>query len=345
MGSKKDSASSLLVFGDLNVDVIGRVDAWPAPGGECLCPQLELHCGGVGANCALAIAPWGINVLLLGCVGQDRFGDLLLDTLRITRVGIRGVQRSSRALTGLLYINVTRDGQRTFFGSRGANQFMDPARVSSELFKQCGAAHLVGYSFLNPGPEKMARRILRQFHARGKRVSLDVGMEPAKRISQKILRLLPQVDLLFVSSDEAAILTGRSDAREAFLQFEKAGAKEVVMKLGKRGCLISDGGILREVPSFAVHVVDSTGAGDAFTAAFLQARLRGWSTLEAALVANAAGAAAASRVGAGTTLSDVRGTLKLLRRHRLKGIWEETRLQILSRVQQRIFSAGSGACR
>jgi sugar/nucleoside kinase (ribokinase family) len=330
MGRKKDSASSLLVFGDLNMDMIGRVDAWPAPGGECLCPQLELHCGGVGANCALALAPWGINVRLLGCVGKDRFGDLLLDTLRKTGVNVRGVQRSSRGLTGLLYINVTRDGQRTFFGSRGANQFLDPGRVSSRLLKQCGAAHLVGYSFLNPGPEKMATQILQQFHAHGKRVSLDVGMEPSKRIPMKILRLLPQVDLLFVSSEEAAILTGKSNPRESFLQFERAGAKEVIVKIGKRGCLISEGGILREVPSFAVRAVDSTGAGDAFTAAFLQARLRGWSTSEAALAANAAGAAAAARVGAGTMLSDVAGTLRLLRTQRLRGAWEELRLQIMS---------------
>src|SRR6267378_4189985 len=226
MGRKKDSASNLLVFGDLNMDIIGRVDAWPAPGGECLCPQLELHCGGVGANCALALAPWGINVCLLGCVGQDRFGDLLLNTLRKTGVDIRGVQRSPRSLTGM------------------------------------------------------------------------------------------------------------SNPRESFLQFERAGTREIVMKIGKLGCLISDGGILREVPSFAVRAVDSTGAGDAFTAAFLQARMRGWSTLEAALTANAAGAAAASRVGAGTMLSDVAGALKLLRTQRLKGTWEEIRLQVLSRVQR-----------
>jgi len=331
MGSKKDSAASLLVFGDLNMDMIGRVDGWPAPGGECLCPQLEMHCGGVGANCALAMAPWGINVRMLGCVGQDRFGDLLLDTLRGTGVDTRGVQRSSRALTGILYINVTSDGQRTFFGSRGANQFMGPLRVPAGWLLSSSAAHLVGYSFLNPGPEKMARQILRQFRSHGKRVSLDVGMEPSKRIPEKILRLLPQVDLLFVSSEEAAILTERSKPRQCFEQFERAGAKEIVMKLGKRGCLISDEGILCEVPSFRVRVVDSTGAGDAFTAAFLQARMRGWSTVEAALVANAAGAAAASRVGAGTMLSDVAGTLKLLRTQRLKGTWEEIRLKILSR--------------
>jgi sugar/nucleoside kinase (ribokinase family) len=331
MGGKKDSTPSLVVFGDLNIDMIGRVDEWPAPGGECLCPGLELHCGGVGANCALALVPWGINVRLLGCLGQDRFGDLLLDTLGKAGVDIRGVQRSSRSLTGILYINVTRDGQRTFFGSRGANQFMRPLKVPADSLLSSTAAHLVGYSFLNPGPEKIARQLLRQFRSRSKRVSLDVGMEPSKRIPKKILRQLPQVDLLFVSSDEAAILTGRSNPRESFLLLERTDVKEIVMKLGKRGCLISDGGILREVPSFAVRAVDSTGAGDAFTAAFLQARMRGWSTLEAALAANAAGAAAASRIGAGTMLSDVAGTLKLLRTRRLKGIWEEIRLQILSR--------------
>jgi sugar/nucleoside kinase (ribokinase family) len=144
MGRKKDSAASLLVFGDLNIDMIGRVDAWPAPGGECLCPKLELHCGGVGANCAMAIAPWGIKVRLLGCVGQDRFGDLLTDTLRKTGVDIRGVQRSSRATTGILYINVTPDGQRTFFGSRSANQFMDPGQVPDRWLDSSAAAHLVG---------------------------------------------------------------------------------------------------------------------------------------------------------------------------------------------------------
>jgi ribokinase len=334
MGRKKDSAPSLLVLGDLNMDMIGRVDEWPAPGGECLCPQLELHCGGVGANCALAITPWGISVRLLGCVGQDCFADYLLDTLRETGVDIRGVQRSSRSLTGVLYINVTRDGQRTFFGSRGANQFMRPANVPTSSLLSSDAAHLVGYSFLNPGPEKMARQILRQFRSHGKRVSLDVGMEPSKRIPKKILQLLPQVDLLFVSSDESAMLTGRINPRESFLLLERAGAKAIVMKLGKRGCLISDGGVLREVPSFAVRTVDSTGAGDAFTAAFLQARMREWSTLEAALAANAAGAAAASRVGAGTMLSDVAGTLNLLQTQGLKGSWEEVRLQILSRVQK-----------
>src|SRR5258708_19468970 len=113
MGRKKDSASNLLVFGDLNLDMIGRVDAWPAPGGECLCPQLELHCGGVGTNCALAIPPWGIKVRLLGCVGQDPFGDLLLDKLRKTGADISGVHPPPRSPTPILYITPTYAGHPT----------------------------------------------------------------------------------------------------------------------------------------------------------------------------------------------------------------------------------------
>ncbi len=329
----KKSPPKLLVFGDLNVDVIGRAQAWPEPGGECLCPKLELHCGGVAANTALALRPWGIGVHLAGCTGRDAFGDVLLRALKKAGVTTRYVQRTSRAPTGLLYIHVTRDGQRTFFGSRGANQFAAVSHVSAAVVDRCAAAHLVGYSFLDSGPEKMARQILRAFDSRRKPVSLDVGMEPCSKIPEKILRLLPQVDVLFLSSDEAAALTHQSNPRKSFLQFQRAGAVEIVMKLGKRGCLVSHAGVLREVPSFRVTAVDSTGAGDAFTAAFLQARLRGWSTLEAALVANAAGAAAACRVGAGASLSDVPGIVRLLRRQRFKNHWEETRLQILSRLR------------
>ena len=334
MPRKKKSALSLLVFGDINVDVIGRVEAWPEPGGECLCPQLELHPGGVGANTALALSPWGIKTRLRGCVGQDEFGSLLLRTLKESGIATRDLQRSNRALTGLLYINVTPGGQRTFFGSRGANRFMVPSRVSSHWLEQCAAAHLVGYSFLDPGPEKMAREILRAFRSRGRPVSLDVGMEPSRKIPEKILRLLPQIDLLFVSSDEAAAITGHRDARKSFLQFQRAGAKEIVMKLGKRGCLISDGVDLCEVPSFTVRAVDSTGAGDAFTAAFLQAHLRGWSARNSALLANAAGASAASVVGAGTMLTNVAHIARLLRVQRLKKPWEDVRLQVQSRLRK-----------
>jgi ribokinase len=330
----------ILVLGDINADLIARVKSWPEPGEECLVERLELHCGGVGANCALALRQWGISARLIGCVGQDDFGGFLLKTLAENGVDVRCVRRTDKAMTGLLYINVTPDGQRTFFGSRGANRLVSRLRGGSTLLKRAGAASLMGYSFLDAGAEAAAKQIVAAVHGNGGWVSLDAGMEPSNRIPQKILQVARQVDLLFVSGEEAAALTGSREPGKAFERFLDAGVREIVMKLGKRGCLIVEGGAVRHVPSFVVRAVDSTGAGDAFTAAFLQARLRGWQVAEAALAANAAGAAAASVVGAGERLPTLRQIVRLLREQRLKEPWDAVRLGVLQWL-----SAGSGAGR
>src|SRR3989441_8073216 len=111
MPSGRRTGQSVLVLGDIIVDVIGRVKAWPQPGDDCLAPRLEMHCGGVAANCAFALARWGMRPRLLGCVGRDNFGEYLLHMLRRARVDVRWVQRSAKAMTGLLYVNVTPDGR------------------------------------------------------------------------------------------------------------------------------------------------------------------------------------------------------------------------------------------
>jgi ribokinase len=333
MRARRHSAGDILILGDINVDIIGRTKAWPRPGDDCLAPHLELHCGGVAANTALALNRWGVNARLVGCVGDDDFGGFLLKELREDGVDTRRVQRTTRAMTGLVYINVTPDGERTFFGSRGANRLVLPVRGAAALFDRSAGAHLMGYNFLDPGPERTARQILKALHARNRWVSLDVGMEPSKTIPRKILQLLRHADILFLSRDEAVALTGFGDPRKAFREFQKAGAREVVMKLGKRGCLISDSGTLLEVPAFSVRTVDSTGAGDAYVAAFLQARLRGWSAAEAALAANAAGAAAVGVVGAGKMLPQVLAVARLLRAQRLNPPWDAVRSQVLARLR------------
>jgi sugar/nucleoside kinase (ribokinase family) len=191
----------------------------------------------------------------------------------------------------------------------------------------------MGYSFLDPGPEKAAIQIMRAVRRNRGWVSLDVGMEPSQKIPQRILQILKQIDLLFVSDEEARALTGQRNAREAFRRLQRAGARKIVMKLGRRGCLLAERNELRNVPAFRVRSVDSTGAGDAFTAAFLQARLRGWPATEAALLANAAGAAAASVVGAGDRAPGLEAVVKMLRSQRLAKKWEIIRLGVLRRLR------------
>jgi ribokinase len=335
MRRSRHHSPEILVLGDINADIIGRVKSWPEPGQECLAERLELHCGGVGANCALALRRWDVAVQLVGCVGKDDFGGFLLETLGAYKVNVRSVRRTGKAMTGMLYINVTPDGQRTFFGSRGANQLVGRLRQNeSNLLARARAASLMGYSFMDDGGEAAAQQIIAAVHRKNGWVSLDAGMEPCKKIAGKILRAARTADLFFVSSEEATLLTGLRRPEKAFLALLNLAIPEVVMKLGKRGCLIFDEGTLRQVPSFRVRAVDSTGAGDAFTAAFLQGRLRGWHVSEAALAANAAGAAAVSVVGAGERLPTLRQIARVLRAHRLKKPWEVVRLGVLRHLRR-----------
>lgn len=149
------------------------------------------------------------------------------------------------------------------------------------------------------------------------------------------MQIVPTVDILLLSTDEATLLTGARDPRRGFAALEKAGAREVVLKLGKSGCLISRNGEPQHVPSFDVKMVDSTGAGDAFVAGFLQARLRSWSLEEAAIAATAGGATAVSFVGAGETLPGSREVAALMRSQRLRGKWDAVRQSALARLQDR----------
>lgn len=333
--------SRILVLGDINVDILSRVEGFAGLGADYLVPAVELHCGGVGANVALALARWGMRVRLLGAIGQDLLGEFLLGHLRQGGVDVSLVQRTPRALTGLLFTLISRDGERTFFGSRGANIRLRAPSNSRSWLRGVKAVHLVGYCFLSRSADQTARRVLVEARRRGIPISFDVGMGPARQIPQTILQVIPQADILFLSRDEAKALTGEQDARKALPALEEAGAGQVIVKLGERGCLFREGRTLRKAPTFSVGVKDTTGCGDAFTAAFLRGALAGWPLEEATLAANAAGAAAATVVGAGEQLPGPRAILRLLSGGGLPPRWEPVRLRVQRRLRAELRQAST----
>jgi ribokinase len=325
------SRPTVLVLGDINIDILARIAKFPQPGGDCLAPALEMHLGGVAANTAVALTRWGVRARLVGCVGSDWFGDLALDLLRRAHVEASRIERTTRATTGLMFIAVSTDGERTIFGSRGANAEMTRGRISGH-FAGTRAAHLLGYNFLSPSVAAAAGRVLRETRKRGGLVTLDVGMAPSQNIPQKILQVARKVDILFVGPDEAAALVGERNRLRAFHALRARGAREVVMKLGEQGCLFRENDALRQAPPFAVKAVDTTGAGDAFAAAYLWARLRGWPGSQAALLANAAGATAVRTAGASDAMPAPQQVLRLLRANRLSRDWDSVRASAVKRL-------------
>ena len=321
-----------LVFGDINVDLLARFDSEPGWGQDNLVPELVQQCGGVGANVAAALARWGVPVRLVGCAGRDAFGDFTLRFLEVKNVDTAYVQRTDHAPTGLIFITVHPGGQRTIFCARGANALA--ARPDARCLDGIKAVHLVGYNFLSPSGADAAWSLIDAAHRRGARVALDVGMEPSRRIAGILLQAARKVDILFAGTNEALALTHAPDQAEALARLKDCGAAEVVVKRGEDGSQVLDSGAWRDVPAFRVESRDTTGSGDAFAAAYLHARMQQWTPAEAALVANAAGAAAATMLGAGESMPAPESVANLLASASLDADWATLRERVLTRMKE-----------
>ncbi|MFQ5777276.1 MAG: carbohydrate kinase family protein [Terriglobia bacterium] len=334
MTLEKADSAGVVVLGDINVDVLGRLNSSEGLGADYLLPRFEMHSGGVGANTAFTLARWGVPVRLLGAVGRDWFGDLALGLLRREGVDVSLVQRRDHTLTGLVFVAVTPDGQRTMFGSRGANaEFHLPGEAGGYL-EGSALVHLMGYNYLSQTVAEAAHKLVRAARKGNTVVSIDLGLGPCQALPDKLLQMARDTDAVFLSREEAAALTGEREGRRAFHALESAGIRDIVLKLGAQGCLFREHGELRHAPALSVQALDTTGAGDAFTATFLRAHLNRWPKEEAAMLANVAGAAAATTVGAGECMPGPGEVERLLASKRLTAAWEPVRMRVLARLGQ-----------
>lgn len=335
----------ILVVGDINLDITAPLAAPPAEGEDCLSPELSFQCGGVGLNAAMALARLGCPARLVSCVGNDWFADFVLGRTVREGIDVSQVQRSSTAMTGLMFITISPGGQRTFFGSRGACAELRLTDRLPSWLNGVTALEIAGYAFLTPSSSECADRLIAEAKLRGVPVAVDVGTGPSREIPEKILQVVREVATVFANASEAEALTAQPTAEAAFTALEQAEAHEVVLKLGGAGCLVRDHGELCRVPPFAVEVVDTTGAGDAFTAGLLAARQWGWCGRECALFANACGAAATTTIGAGERLPGVTVIEELLESGRLGSDWDGVRRELIRRLRARMAEAatsGSG---
>ncbi|HID61216.1 MAG TPA: sugar kinase [Anaerolineae bacterium] len=292
----------VVTLGDINVDIIASLLRYPPPGGDGLAERVEVHSGGSAANTATVLANFGVDVGIIGRVGRDAFAEQALARLAKAGVDLRCIQRDDEVITGMMFIPVTPDGERTMFGYRGANTRLDPALLDEGYIAQADVFHLSGYALLSEPQRSAARRAMEMAHRAGVAISLDTGLEAAARATEEVKALLPLVDLIFPNRAEAEHLTGSSEVKEAVKALSGYGIETVALKLGEQGCTVGSEGAIFSVPAFAVEVQDTTGAGDSFDAGFILGRLWDLDARQSAILANALGALAASAVGAGDAL-------------------------------------------
>jgi ribokinase len=276
-----DGAGRVLVVGDLNPDLVLRGDVVPRFGqAEQLLTGADLVIGGSAGITAHAFARLGRPVTLAAAIGNDRYGELVTDELSAAGVDAGGLDIRLDQPTGLTVI-LSAGPDRAIFTLVGAIPSLTAADVSAAVDRatSSGLAHVhVCAVFLQPALAASLAPVLAEIRAAGITTSLDTNDDPAEAWDG-VEALLPHLDLLLPNRAEALALaraTGAavSDLADACSVLAKYGPL-VVVKDGVDGAraVDSDGGVVIETGS-PVDVVDSTGAGDTFNAAFLDAWLR-----------------------------------------------------------------------
>lgn len=293
-------SSGILVVGSLNCDYVARVARMPAPGETITGSDLQIHPGGKGANQAVAagrMADASLEVRMLGCLGEDAAGAMLLGSLRGAGVEDGAVRRVSDAPTGSALIWVADSGENSIIVIPGANALLSPddIRAQEPLFWKTRVAL---HQLETPLETVQASLELGQL----RRVVTILDPAPAQPLSPELLR---SVDLLTPNETEAAMLLeekpGPLSAENAYAIAQRLlqrGPRAVIVKLGGNGAVFVNRLQQFHVPGLPVKAVDTTAAGDTFNGALGAAIAEGMEMREAVEFANAAAALSVTRHGA-----------------------------------------------
>ena len=284
---------SLVVLGDLLLDVVARAEAGLRPGSD-VHGTVRFRVGGSAANVARSFARLGGTATLISSVGRDGWGSRLVEAVRAEGVTVRPIKGAGE--TGRLLALVGADGERTFVTERGATDGIRAMDLRASWFQGGGALHLPAYGLILDEPYAAARRAVELLRdgAAGRRVLVsvdlasygplrDLGVASAKR---RVASLAP--DILFANGREASTLTGRRAHFTPLLDL----APVVVVKEGAGGCRVlwrkGPEVVLLEVVTAPITAPDTTGAGDAFAAGFLRVLLSSDTPLSEAILRRAA---------------------------------------------------------
>jgi len=258
----------IVVLGDIAVDIVSKLRT-PLTRGSDAPASVRVMPGGSGANVAVWLARLGQPVTFIGRVGNDLFGRWLADDM--TREGVQlALAIDKQRPTGVIQVLVEPSGERTMVPDRGANAFWATQDVPEALIAQSSLLHVTGYVLLDPSSQHGALQAMRYARIHGVPISLDPSSHaPLKALGiAHFWSLVGQVTILLPNRSEAEVLSGEPTPEAALTVLQKR-ATVVAIKLDRDGCLAGAGSDRWRVPAASADIINATGAGDAFDAAFL----------------------------------------------------------------------------
>lgn len=286
---------SVLVVGDVMLDVVVRPRGPVAPTSDTPA-QVRVLRGGSAATLAVVLARGGHDVLFAGASGDDAAADLVESSLVAS--GVRVALQRSANVTGTVVALVDAEGQRAMLTDRGANPLLH-ASFLSPLMERVDHVHVSGYAVLDDATRDLASWIFAEGSSGRFTTSVDVcSLEPLRQLTREVfVAATSGVHYLFANEEEARELAGVDELDTAIERLADLYA-EVFVTRGAAGAASARNDERHEVSAHEVMVLDTTGAGDAATGAYLSRRLSGGGVVEAMRDAMDAGASAAGQLGA-----------------------------------------------
>ena len=277
--------AKIVVIGSCNVDVTVECGRWPKPGETIFGNRLIISPGGKGANQAVAAAKLGAEVTMVGCVGDDVYGKLLLENFEKNGIDAKFVEVLESENSGTAHITIA-ENDNNIIVIKAANDKVAKRHVDAALEKIKEAdmvllQHEIPFETIYYAVEKC--------HELGVPVLLNPA--PVAPVPEEIVE---KVTYLTPNEHEAVVLF----AGQAIESVMQRYAGKVIMTMGSRGVAYYENGAVQVVPAFKVQPVDTTGAGDTFNGAFAVARANGKNMAESIRFANAAAAVSVQKLGA-----------------------------------------------
>mgnify|MGYP000374324666 CR=1 FL=1 len=251
-----------------------------------------------------AFANLGVSSGFIGVVGNDDFGELLLNRFRKDGVDISHIRIANGYTTGTTFVMYYSSGARKFiFHLRhSAAGQLSPGDIEPEYISSSKVLHVMGSSLaISESVKRACYRAVEIAQESGVTVTFDPNLRPELLDVETIMKLCKPVikvsRIVFPSKDEAEVLTGKSDPSEAAEKLLEMGPEMIVIKMGEKGALAVTKDKTFLQPAFKISEVDPTGAGDVYDAAFMYGFLRNWSLSKTMEFAGAAGAIKATRFG------------------------------------------------
>lgn len=285
----------ICVVGSLNRDLVIQTPMLPQPGQTVLGGPYATFPGGKGANQAVAAARAGAQVTMVGCVGNDSYGEMLRVGLAAEGIDASSVQVREGVATGVALITISADGQNTIVVAPGANYALTPEDVQ-QAAATITMADMLLLQLEVPLPVVIAAANI----ARQAETCVILNPAPAQILPDALLSV---VDILIPNETEATALTGVqvtdwASATEAARALHGRGGPSVVITLGQLGALLLHEDTIYQQAAYPVATIDPTAAGDAFVGAFAVALGAGHDLPTAMRWGAAAGALATTCLGA-----------------------------------------------